>query len=396
MSFDQEISAVTGKRKALAAIAGVATGYVHGAGTLEPLDMIAHVAQAAARDAGVSLRDVDGLFAGLQTEFLSTLAIGEYLGIRPRFSDNNRLGGSSFLAHTQQAALALEAGLCDVALICYASNQRSALGKLQTSVASTWSAVEAPYAARFPVSSYALSAARHMHEYGTTREQLAAVAVAARQWAQLNPEAFSREPLSIADVLAAPMVSTPLGRSDCCLVTDGAAALIMVSGDRARDHPQEPVYLVGAATEHWHKQVSSMADVCTTAATESGRRAYAMAGMSAADIDVVQLYDAFTISTIILLEDLGFCAKGEGGRFVADGHIAPGGTLPVNTNGGGLSFAHPGMYGLFTLAEGTRQLRGQAGKRQISGAAACLCQGSGGVFSSQSTNILCTSAALNA
>lgn len=387
---------MTGKRKAMAAIAGVATGYVQGAGGLEPLDMIAHVALAAARDAGVSLREVDGLFAGMQTEFLSTLAIGEYLGIRPRFSDNNRLGGSSFLAHTQQAAMALEAGLCDVALIVYASNQRSALGKLQTSVAGNWSVTEAPYAARFPVSSYALCAARHMHEYGTTREHLASVAVSARQWAQRNPEAFSREPLSIEQVLAAPMVSSPLGRHDCCLVTDGAAAIVMVRADRAADCPQKPVYLLGAATEHWHKQVSAMDDVCTTAATVSSRRAYEMAGMAPTDMDMVQLYDAFTISTIMLLEDLGFCPKGEGGRFVAAGNIAPGGSLPVNTNGGGLSFAHPGMYGLFTLAEGTRQLRGHAGERQVEGVETCLCQGSGGVFSSQSTNILGTAAALQA
>jgi acetyl-CoA acetyltransferase len=385
---------VRGGRKAEAAFVGVATGYVHGAGGLEPLDMIARVAQAAARDAGISLREVDGLFAGMQTEFLSTLAIGEYLGLRPRFSDNNRVGGSSFLAHTQQAALALEAGLCDVALIVYASNQRTALGKLQTSVAGNWSAVEAPYAARFPVSSYALSAARHMHEYGTTREDLASVAVSARQWAQRNPEAFARDPLSVQDVLNAPMVSAPLGRHDCCLVTDGAAALIMVRADRAPKHPKAPVYLLGSASEHWHKQVSSMEDLCTTAATESGRRAFDAARMTPADIDVVQLYDAFTISTIVLLEDLGFCPKGEGGRFISDGHIAPGGSLPVNTNGGGLSFAHPGMYGLFTLAEGVRQLRGEAGERQIAGAQTCLCQGSGGAFSAQSTNILGTAAAL--
>jgi len=350
--------------------------------------MVAQVSAAAARDAGVSLREVDGLFAGLQTEFLSTLAIAEYLGIRPSFSDNNRVGGSSFLAQVQQAALALEAGLCNVALVCYASNQRSALGRLQTSVAGSWSATEAPFGPRFPVSSYALAAARHMHEYGTTREDLAAVAVSARQWAQRNPEAFARDPIAVEDVMNAPMVSSPLGRLDCCLVTDGAAALVMVRPDRAKASPKPPVYLLGAAAEHWHKQISAMPDLCTTAASVSGPRAYQQAGLEPRDIDVVQIYDAFTINTIVLLEDLGFCPKGEGGRFVADGHIAPGGSLPVNTNGGGLSFAHPGMYGLFTLVEGTRQLRGEAGDRQVSGAATCLCQGSGGAFSSMVTAIL--------
>ncbi|GMV01160.1 MAG: putative lipid transfer protein or keto acyl-CoA thiolase Ltp2 [Burkholderiales bacterium] len=372
----------------------MATDHISGATGLDPLEMIADVASSAAADAGISLREVDGLFTGMQSEFLSTLAVGEYLGLRPRFSDNNRVGGSSFLCHTLQAALALDAGLCDVALICYASNQRSALGRLQTSVASSWSAVEAPYEARFPVSSYALAASRHMHEYGTTREQLAAVAVSARRWAQLNPEAFARAPLTIEEVLAAPMVSSPLGRLDCCLVTDGAGALVMVRADRARSMRQPPVYLLGAAAEHWHKQVSAMPDLCTTAATETGRRALDMAGARIEDIDVVQVYDAFTINTVMLLEDLGFCAKGEGGPFAASGAIAPGGSLPVNTNGGGLSCTHPGMYGIFTLIEGARQLRGQAGERQVPGAELCLCQGSGGVFSSQVTNVLGTAATL--
>jgi acetyl-CoA acetyltransferase len=377
-----------------AAFVGAATGFIEGSGSYSALEMMALTSQAAATDAGISLRDVDGLFVGMQSEFLSTLAFAEYLGIRPRFSDNNRVGGSSFLCHTEQAALALDAGLCDVALVCYASNQRTALGKLQTSVASTWSEVEAPYQARFPVSSYALAAARHMHEYGTRPEDLAAVATSARSWAQRNPEAFARGALSIEDVLAAPRVSTPLGRHDCCLVTDGAAAVIMTRADRAKCLARMPVYLMGAASEHWHKQISSMDDLCSTAAVESARRAFEMAGLRQNDVDVVELYDAFTISTIILLEDLGFCPKGEGGRFVRDGNIAPGGSLPVNTNGGGLSCCHPGMYGLFVLVEGIRQLRGEAGDRQIEKANVALCQGSGGVFSSQATNILGTAAVL--
>jgi len=233
-----------------------------------------------------------------------------------------------------------------------------------------------------------------MHQYGTTREQLAAVAVSARQWAQRNPEAFARDSLTVPDVLAAPMVSSPLGKLDCCLVSDGAGAIVMTRAERAPGLRQPPVYLLGAAGAHWHKQVSAMPDLCTTAASETGSRALQMAGLGIADIDVVQVYDAFTISTIMLLEDLGFCAKGEGGPFVASGAIAPGGSLPVNTNGGGLSYAHPGMYGIFTLIEGVRQLRGQAQGRQVEGADVCLCQGSGGVFSSQVTNILGTAATL--
>ncbi len=377
-----------------AAFVGAATSFIQGAQGHSALEMMALVAHAAAADAGLSLRQVDGLFVGMQQEFLSSLAFAEYLGLRPRFAENSRVGGSSFLCHAQQAALALDAGLCDVALICYASNQRSALGRLQTSVAGNWSEMEAPYAARFPVSSYALAAARHMHEFGTTRAQLAAVAVAARDWARLNPEAFARDPLSIEAVLAAPLVSDPLGRLDCCLVTDGAAAVIMTRADRARDGARPPVYLLGAAAEIGHKTISAMPDLCHTAAVASGQRAHAEAGTNPADVDVVQLYDAFTINTVMLLEDLGFCPKGEGGRFIAEGHIAPGGDLPVNTNGGGLSCCHPGMYGLFTLVEAIRQLRGEAGERQVPGAEIALCQGSGGVFSSQVTNILGAAAAL--
>lgn len=377
-----------------AALVGVATAHIGEAPGLDPLEMIADVSAGALEDAGLRLEDVDGLFTGMQSEFLSTLAVAEYLGIRPTFSDNNRVGGSSFLTHTLLAAMALDAGLCNVALICYGSNQRSALGRLQTSVSGSWSIHEAPFAARFPVSSYALCASRHMHQYGTTREQLAWVAVSARQWAQRNPEAFARDPLTVQDVLAAPMVSSPLGRLDCCLVSDGAGAIVMTRADRAPGLRQKPVYLLGAAGAHWHKQVSAMPDLCATAASDTGRRALDMAQLSLNDVDVVQLYDAFTISTIMLLEDLGFCAKGEGGPFVASGAIAPGGSLPVNTNGGGLSYTHPGMYGIFTLIEGVRQLRGHAQERQVDGAEVCLCQGSGGVFSSQVTNILGTAATL--
>jgi len=378
--------------RASSALVGVATDHIGSSPGVDPLEMIADVTRQALDDAGLALREVDGLFVGMQSEFLSTLAVAEYLGLRPVFSDNNRTGGSSFLCHTLQAALALQAGLCEVALIVYASNQRSALGKLQTSVSGSWSVYEAPYEARFPVSSYALCASRHMHQYGTTREHLAHVAVSARQWAQRNPQASVREPLSIADVLAAPPVSSPLGKLDCCLVSDGAAAVLMTRADRARDLRRPPVYLLGGASAHWHKAVSSMPDLCETAARDTGARALAMAGVSLADIDVVQLYDAFTINTVMLLEDLGFCAKGEGGPFVASGAIAPGGRLPVNTNGGGLSFCHPGMYGLFTIVEGVRQLRGEGAERQVAGAELCLCQGSGGVFSSQVTNILGTAA----
>src|SRR5690606_27447467 len=202
-----------------------------------------------------------------------------------------------------------------------------------------------------------------------------------------------RDPLTIGDVLGSRMVCDPWTVRDCCLLTDGAGAFVMVRSDRARDTPHVPAYVLGSATAVWHRQISSMEDLTVTAARDSGARAYAMAGLSKDDIDLLCLYDAFTINTILFLEDLGFCPKGEGGRFVSGGAIAPGGVLPVNTNGGGLSFGHPGMYGVFLVIEAVRQLRGQAGARQQEVDVA-LVHGNGATLSSQSTAILGTAAAL--
>jgi acetyl-CoA acetyltransferase len=219
---------------------------------------------------------------------------------------------------------------------------------------------------------------------------LAEVAIAARAWAQLNPVAFTygKGALTTADVLESQMVSTPLSVRDCCLVTDGAGAIVMTRTDRARDLPKPPVAFLGGGEAHWHRSISQMPDLTVTAATQSGATAFAMAGLTPADVDVLQLYDAFTINPILFLEDLGFCRKGEGGGFVSGGRIAPGGVLPVNTSGGGLSYCHPGMYGIFTLIESVRQLRGEAGARQVAGARVALAHGNGGQLSSQATAIL--------
>jgi acetyl-CoA acetyltransferase len=231
-----------------------------------------------------------------------------------------------------------------------------------------------------------------MHEFGTTREQMAAVAVAARQWALLNPAAWEKKPLTIPEVLNARMVSYPFTVRDICLVTDGGGAIILTTPDRARSLNKPPVYVLGCGQAITHANISSMPDLTVTGALASGRQAYAMAGLAAKDIDVVELYDAFTINTILFLEDLGFCPKGEGGSFVEGGRIAPGGQLPVNTNGGGLSYCHPGMYGLFLLIEAVRQLRGECGARQVPSAETAIAHGNGGVLSSQSTVILGTQA----
>ena len=358
-------------------------GEAHG---LTACDIMAQAGLAAVADAGLSLADVDGLFCTMMEDSMPALMAAEYLGIQPRFVDGTMTGGSSFVNYLTSAAMALDAGLCDVALIVYGSNQRTASGRLVT--ASRPPEYEAPYKPRYPISAYAMAAARHMYEYGTTREQLADVAVAARAWARLNPEAFDRGPLSREDVLAARMVGDPLTVRDCCLVTDGGGAVVMVRADRARDCPKPPVYLLGSAAASSHRQISQMRDFSTTAARESGARAFAAAGVAPGDIDLVELYDAFTINTILFLEDLGFCAKGEGGAFVEGGRIAPGGVLPVNTNGGGLSCVHPGMYGIFTVIEAARQIRGDAPGQQLANIDLALAHGNGGVLSSQVTAIL--------
>ena len=377
-----------------AAIVGAALAGLGEAPGRSSEDIAIEASVKALAEAGLTTRHVDAVFGSLpgNANPLSALLIAEMLGIQPRFTDNNRTGGSTFLSYTLMAAMALKEGLCETALIFYGSNQRTASGKLVSSVKPF--AYEAPYAPIFPATSYALAASRHMHDYGTTREQLAAVAVAARAWANLNPQAFMRGPLGVADVLASRMVSSPLTVRDCCLVTDGGAAIVMTRADRARHLPKKPVYLLGAAAATTHMNIIAMADLTRTAAVDSGQRAMAMAGVAPRDFDVVELYDAFTINTILFLEDLGFCTKGEGGAFVASGAIAPGGALPVNTNGGGLSCVHPGMYGMFTLVEAVQQLRGEAGERQVAGAELALCHGNGGVLSSQITNVLGTEATL--
>ena len=371
-----------------AAIVGAATYGLGEAPGLDSMDIAVQATVKALQSAGLTPADVDALFVCLPMDFLSGLSMSEYLGIRPKITDNNRTGGSAFFTHLYWACLAIASGECEVALIAYGSNQRTGAGKLLSAQKQPW--FEAPYKPMMPASAYALAASRHMHEFGTTREQLAAVAVAARQWAGLNPEAFMRDPLSIEDVLAARKVVDPFTVRDCCLVTDGGGAIVLMRADRAKDHVRIPVHVLGAAAATHHSAISAMPDLTVTAAAESGARAYAQSGFGPGDMDVVQVYDAFTINTILFLEDLGFCPKGEGGRFVEGGRIAPGGALPVNTNGGGLSCAHPGMYGLFTLIEATQQLMGSAGDRQVAGAKLALAHGNGGTLSSQATAILGT------
>jgi acetyl-CoA acetyltransferase len=361
------------------AIAGIAEAGVGEAPEgATPEDLMREASLAALAECGLTPQDVDGLFAASTQLPMASLSLGEALRIDPRYTDSTQIGGSSPLAHLQHARAAIDAGLCDVALVAYGSTQRS-VGRGSASVQeiSPW---EKPYGPPLPVAAYALAASRHMHEFGTTREQLAEVAVAARAWARENPNAWSRDPLTVEDVLGSRMICDPLTLRDCCLVTDGGGALVVTSAEMAADLAVAPAHVLGLGVAHSHRHISSMPSLTTTAAVESGRQAFAEAGLSPSDVAVAELYDAFTITPILFLEDLGFCAKGEGGPFVEGGRIAPGGELPVNTNGGGLSYAHPGMNGLLILVEAVRRVR--------AGAGVVLAHGNGGVLSSQATALL--------
>lgn len=353
---------------------------------MTPMDLAAQASVRALEDCGLALSDVDGLFCATAQARFGPMMLAEYLGIDPHYVDGTQIGGSSFVSHVGHAVAAINAGLCNVALVAYGSTQRS-VSRAQASPPD-FNAYETPYRPMMPVSGYAMAAARHMHEYGTTRAQLAEVAVAARRWAQLNPKAWDRDPLSIEDVLNSRPISDPLTLRDCCLSLDGGGAIVVTSMKRAADLKRKPVSVLGYGEAIGHASISNMADLTTTAAVRSGQRCFAQAGLRPEDVDVLSLYDAFTITPILFLEDLGFCKKGEGGAFVENGGIAPGGRLAVNTNGGGLSYNHPGMYGLLGIIECVRQLRGAVASRQVGSPEIALAHGNGGVLSSQCTLLL--------
>lgn len=374
------------RRQVTTSVVGVAESDlgVAAAGT-SPVDLMAQASIRALDDAGLTLADVDALFVASAQARFGPMVLAEYLGISPRWFDGTQIGGSSFMSHVAHAMLAIESGRCQVALIAYGSTQRS-VSRSQASPPDP-NPYEAPFRPMLPAAAYALAASRHMHEFGTTREHLAEVAVAARQWALLNPAAWEKEPLTVQQVLSSQMVCEPLTVRDCCLVLDGGGAMVLTSRARASSLREPPVHVLGVGQALGHAWISNMPDLTTTVATRSGAEAFAMAGIQPADVDVLSLYDAFTITPILFLEDLGFCPKGEGGRFVAGGHIAPRGQLPVNTNGGGLSYCHPGMYGLLGMVEAVRQVRGECGARQVPDCHIALAHGNGGVLSSQCTAI---------
>jgi acetyl-CoA acetyltransferase len=356
------------------------------------LELHAQGASRAIADAGMTLRNVDAVFAAAASRFPAT-QVAEYLGIRPTWTDSTMAGGASYEMYVARAAEAIRAGFCDVALITYGNNQRSARSRTLGGVVDDHTPeaqFERPYGPLNPISLYAMAAQRHMHEFGTTPEQLAEVAVAARAWARKNPAAFRHEAdeLTVDDVLASPMISSPLHALDCCLVTDGGGGIVMTTAARARDLEVTPIHVLGHGECTTNNGMASIGDLTRTGAAISGERAFRMAGLTPADVDVAQLYDSFTITVLLTLEALGFCAPGDAGAFVSNGRIAPGGAFPMNTSGGGLSYCHPGIFGLLLIVEAVRQLRGECGARQVPGAEIALAHGTGGILSSHATVLL--------
>ncbi|MCW2623535.1 acetyl-CoA acetyltransferase [Mycobacterium sp.] len=373
------------------AIAGVALSDVGRVDDKGPYELMAQASRRALAEAGLSPADVDGL-ASTGQGTLPPVDVGEYLGLRPRWVDSTAVGGASWEVMASHAADAITAEHADVVLLTYGSTARADLKKGLRGANINWGARgplqwEAPYGHTL-ISKYAMAARRHMHQYGTTIEQLAEVAVSARFNAADNPDAYYRDPISIDDVLNGPMIADPFTKLHCCIRSDGGAAVVLVNADRVRDLRSRPVWVLGAAETTSHMLTSQWDDMTVGPAAVSGPLAFARAGVRPADVDVAELYDAFTYMLLLTLEDLGFCPKGEGGRFVEKGSLRLGGELPTNTDGGGLSACHPGQRGLFLLVEAVRQLRGECGPRQVPDAKIACVSGTGGWFCSSGTMIL--------
>ncbi len=358
-----------------------------------PTELCVQAALGAIADAGISKEQVDGLVtcnSMAQPIMYHAEAIAEYLQIFPRYCFAAAAGGGTTFSVIHHAASAIVTGMAEIVVVAMADCMRTGLSREQSLVvqASTGHPqFEQPYGPTVPAY-YALIAQAHMAEYGTTQTQFAEIAVAARRHAQLNPAAQMRDPITIDDVLSSRLIADPLHLLDCSLVSDGGAAIILTSAEKAKDFQQTPVYLLGAGEGHSHEHISQAKNLTTSAATVSGKQAYEMAGLSPSDIDFAQLYDCFTPTVIIELEDLGFCAKGEGGAFVEENRVGPGGELPINTHGGLLSHSHSGNPGsLFALTETIWQLRGDLGDRQVLDASIGLVHGQGGIMSSHATLI---------
>jgi acetyl-CoA acetyltransferase len=348
-------------------------------------------ASRALADAGLTKDDIGG-FMSAGTGTLPPVEVSEYLGLRPTWVDSTMVGGSTWEFMLEHAVAAIAQGLTDVVVLCYGSTARADLKrKLRTANLAFSSRgpsqFESPWGHTL-ISKYAMVARRHMYQFGTTIEQLAEIAVSTRYNASLNPDAYYTDPITVDDVLAERVIADPFTKLHCCIRSDGGGAVVLASEERARDCAKSPVWILGTGEAVSHTTMSEWADFTESPCVASGRQAFGRAGVAPSDIDVCQLYDAFTSMVLLTLEGLGFCKKGEAGPFVENGALRVGGTLPTNTDGGGLSSCHPGMRGMFLLVEAAKQLRGECGPRQVAGAKLACVNGTGGWFSSASTAIL--------
>ena len=341
----------------------------------------------AVADAGLSLRDIDGIATVASP---GPVQVAHALGITPRWIDGTAVGGTSFLLHVRHAAAAIRAGYARTILITHGESGRSRVGAppFRAAPSSPAGQFEAPYGTRGPTTTFTIPALRYMKEFGLTHEQLAYVAVAQRRWAAGNSRAAFREPVTVQDVLASRLIAYPFHLLECCLVTDGGGALVIASAERAADFPKPAVHVLGTGESSEAPMISQMADFTESRAFRlAGEAAFAEAAIGPADVDHLMIYDAFAHVPIYGLEALGFTGKGEAGAFIAEGNTEPGGSLPLNTNGGGLSYTHTGMYGMFAIQEGVRQLRGEA-DAQVRDPQISVILGNGGMFSTAGVLVL--------
>ena len=374
------------KRPAVAIVGAAETTELGIVPHLSQLQLSADAALNALADCGLVPSDVDGV----ATAGESPTSVAHYLGIAPTWVDGTAVGGCSFMLHVRHAAAAIQHGLCKTVLITHGQSGRSRVGAggFGFSPSSLSGQFEAPYGVAGPPTLFTIPCLRYMLDFGLTHEQLAMVAVVQREWAARNPRAMYRDPITVADVLASRVIAWPFHLLECCLVSDGGGALVLVSAERARDFPAKPVYVLGSGESVETPLVSQMEDFTTSRAFRvSGALAFAEAGIGPRDVDHLMIYDAFAHLPIYGLEDLGFVPRGEAGRFIADGNTRPGGALPLNTNGGGLSYTHTGMYGMFALQESVRQLRGNA-PAQVPDVRISVAHGVGRMFAAAGTVVL--------
>ena len=382
-------------------IVGVSDAKIDERGCVSKLSSVLSIQRECATEAlkmsGLEFKDIDGLaVAGLWgmpgPGVMQPNALTEYLGIKyPKWLDGTNTGGSAFLFHLNHAYQAIKSGMCNNVLILYGSTQKSNRER-------NFLNRPAIYSSQFdmiaglpsPVGAYALAAQRHIYKFGSSKKTLAEIAVAARKWASLNENAYKKDSLTVEEVLESSIICSPLGKLDCCLVTDGGGAIVVSNTDLKEKFNLSPIYIKGFGESSSHSSINFAENIeILEVARRSSQIAYQRSGLKPNNIDLAMIYDSFTITVLMSIEALGFCEIGEGKEFITDNNISPKGNFPLNTNGGGLSYCHPGMYSIFTLIEACRQMWGVCGRRQVKKEIInALCHGTGGVLSSAASVIL--------